>query len=35
VTGNNLPLTPAATPYTFYLLWSDGGSIQSTTWSTP
>src|SRR5438445_324422 len=35
VTGNNLPLTPAATSYTFYLLWSDGGSIQSTTWSTP
>jgi flagellin-like protein len=35
VTGNNLPLSPAATSYTFYLLWSDGSSIQSTTWSTP
>src|SRR5213079_2161742 len=35
VTGNNLPLSPAATSYTFYLLWSDGSSIQQTTWSTP
>ena len=35
VTGNNLPLSPAATSYTFYLLWSDGSSIQSSTWSTP
>jgi len=35
VTGNNLPLSPAATSYTFYLLWSDGSSIQQTTWSSP
>src|SRR5206468_11300031 len=34
VTGNNVAL-PAATSYTFYLLWSDGSSIQSTPWSTP
>ena len=34
VTGNLIPLT-AATSYTFYLLWSDGASIQSTPWSTP
>ena len=35
VTGKNVPLSPAATSYTFYLLWSDGSSIQQTTWSTP
>src|SRR5437870_12590621 len=35
VTGNNLPLSPAATSYTFYLLWSDGSSIQQSSWSTP
>src|SRR5205809_5565069 len=35
VTGNNLPLSPAATSYTFYLLWSDGSSIRQSTWSTP
>ena len=34
VTGNNVAL-PAATSYTFYLLWSDGSSIQSTPWATP
>jgi len=34
VTGNNIAL-PAATSFTFYLLWSDGSSIQSTPWSTP
>jgi len=34
VTGNNVAL-PAATSFTFYLLWSDGSSIQSTPWSTP
>jgi len=34
VTGANIPL-PAASQFTFYLLWSDGSSIQSTTWSTP
>jgi flagellin-like protein len=34
VTGNNVPL-PAATSFQFYLLWSDGSSIQSTPWSTP
>src|SRR5439155_794050 len=35
VTGNNLPLSPAATLYTFYLLWSDGSLIQQKSWSTP
>ena len=34
VTGANVAL-PAATSFTFYLLWSDGSSIQSTVWSTP
>src|SRR5467141_5123722 len=34
VTGANIPL-PASSQFTFYLLWSDGSSIQSTTWSTP
>ena len=34
VTGANIPL-PAASQFTFYLLWSDGSSIQSSTWSTP
>jgi archaeal type IV pilus assembly protein PilA len=34
VTGNNIAL-PSATSFTFYLLWSDGSSIQSTPWSTP
>lgn len=34
VTGNNVPLPPA-TSFTFYLLWKDGTSIQSTPWSTP
>jgi len=34
VTGNNVAL-PGATSYTFYLLWSDGSSIQSTPWATP
>ena len=34
VTGNNIAL-PAATSFTFYLLWSDGSQIQSTAWSTP
>jgi len=34
VTGNNIAL-PAATSFTFYLLWSDGSSIQSTPWATP
>jgi archaeal type IV pilus assembly protein PilA len=34
ITGNNIAL-PAATSFTFVLLWSDGSSIQQTTWSTP
>ena len=34
VTGANVPL-PAATSFTFYLLWSDGSTIQSTPWATP
>jgi flagellin-like protein len=34
VTGANIPL-PAATSFTFYLLWSDGSTIQSIPWATP
>ncbi|MGI0148582.1 MAG: archaellin/type IV pilin N-terminal domain-containing protein [Thermoplasmata archaeon] len=34
VTRAGLPL-PAATSFTFHLLWSDGSSIQSTIWTTP
>ena len=34
VTGNGVAL-PAATSFTFFLLWSDGASIQQSAWSTP
>jgi len=33
VTGNGIRL-PAATAFTFHLLWSDGSAIQTTTWTT-
>jgi len=35
VTGNNGPLTPSVTAFTFHLLWSDGSGIQTTSWNTP
>lgn len=34
ITGNNTSL-PATTSFTFYLLWIDGSSIQTVSWSTP
>ena len=34
ITGSNVALPPAMF-FTFYLLWADGSSIQSSSWSTP
>jgi FlaG/FlaF family flagellin (archaellin) len=33
VTGNGVPLTAGS--YTFFLLWSDGSQIQTSTWTVP